>query len=86
MEKFLMGMVVKVPPISFECEEHKGYHLCDEDVIVEFLKENEHVVSGEMGKIIMTNLNNYVMPFIRYNIGDIGTFTDESVLAGEDYP
>ena len=69
-------------PISFECEEHDGYHLCEEDVYVEFLKENQPVASGEMGKIVVTNLNNQVMPFIRYDIGDIGTPSEDSCPCG----
>ena len=68
--------------VSFECEEHNGYHICDEDVIVEFFKEDEHVVPGETGRIVFTNLNNYAMPFIRYDIEDIGTYTDESCPCG----
>jgi len=68
--------------VSFECEEHNGYHICDEDVIVEFLKEEEHVVPGERGRIIFTNLNNFAMPVIRYDIKDIGTYTDEPCPCG----
>jgi len=69
-------------PISFECEEHDGYHICDEDVIVEFLADFENVTSGELGRIVFTNLNNYAMPFIRYEIGDIGKYSDESCPCG----
>lgn len=35
---------------------------------------------GETGKIYVTNLNNYSMPLIRYDIGDIGVKGDEFVL------
>jgi phenylacetate-CoA ligase len=69
-------------PIAFECENHEGYHLCDEDVIVEFLADNESVAQGERGRIVFTNLENYAMPFIRYDIGDIGTYSDESCSCG----
>ena len=69
-------------PIAFECEEHNGYHLCDEDVIVELLADNENVAPGELGGIVFTNLENYAMPFIRYNIGDVGTYADEACPCG----
>jgi phenylacetate-CoA ligase len=69
-------------PIAFECEEHNGYHLCDEDVIVEFLADNENVAPGELGGIVFTNLENYAMPFIRYTIGDVGTYSDEACPCG----
>jgi len=68
--------------VSFECEEHNGYHISDEDVIVEFLKEGERVVPGERGRIVFTNLENFAMPVIRYDIKDIGTYTDESCPCG----
>ncbi len=68
--------------VSFECEEHNGYHISDEDVIVEFLKEGEHVVPDERGRIVFTNLDNFTMPIIRYDIKDIGTYTDESCPCG----
>ena len=68
--------------VAFECEEHEGYHICDEDVIVEFLSEEESVSPGQLGRIVFTNLENYAMPFIRYDIGDIGTYSDESCSCG----
>jgi len=68
--------------VSFECEEHNGYHICDEDVIVEFLKETEHVAPDERGRIVFTNLNNFAMPVIRYDIKDIARYTDESCPCG----
>ena len=59
--------------IAFECEEHKHYHLCDENVIVEFLRKNELVSYGKLGEIVFTSLNNYVMPLLRYRTNDMGT-------------
>ena len=68
--------------VSFECDEHNGYHICDEDVFVEFLKEEEHAVPDEPGRIVFTNLINYAMPVIRYDIKDIGTYTEDSCPCG----
>jgi phenylacetate-CoA ligase len=68
--------------VSFECEEHDGHHICDEDVVVEFLKETEHVVPGEMGRVVFTNLNNFAMPVIRYDIRDIARHTGEVCPCG----
>ena len=69
-------------PIAFECEKHEGYHLCNENVIIEFLRKNEQVSSGELGEIVFTSLDNFVMPFIRYNIRDIGVPSDELCSCG----
>jgi len=69
-----------------ECPEHSGYHLSIENAVVEFIKEKEHVSHGETGKIILTDLCNYAMPFIRYEIGDLGTPSDEVCACGRKLP
>ncbi|MDH7506378.1 MAG: phenylacetate--CoA ligase family protein [Candidatus Thermoplasmatota archaeon] len=69
-----------------ECSEHNGYHLSIENAVVEFVEENEHVSSGETGKIIITDLCNYTMPFIRYEIGDLGSSSDEKCSCGRSLP
>jgi phenylacetate-CoA ligase len=69
-----------------ECPEHTGYHLSIENAVVEFIKENETVTNGETGKIILTDLCNYAMPFIRYEIGDLGILSDENCPCGRKLP
>ncbi len=69
-----------------ECPEHTGYHLSIENAVVEFVKENDHVSPGETGKIILTDLCNYAMPFIRYEIGDLGTPSNENCPCGRNLP
>jgi phenylacetate-CoA ligase len=69
-----------------ECPEHCGYHLAIETSIVEFIKEGQQVSSGELGKIVITDLFNYAMPFIRYEIGDLGVPSDEMCSCGRGLP
>jgi len=69
-----------------ECPEHIGYHMAVENAVVEFLKNNETVSYGEVGKMIMTDLENYAMPFIRYEIGDLGKLSDEKCPCGRNLP
>ncbi len=56
--------------IAMECSE-RNLHEVSENNYIEFEKID---LTGyqEAGNIIVTNLNNYAMPFIRYRIGDIG--------------
>jgi len=68
--------------IAYECEEHNGYHIAEEGVIVESLNSNGEQSEGEYGELCITNLTNYAMPFIRYNIQDIGRQSDESCPCG----
>jgi phenylacetate-CoA ligase len=58
--------------VAFECEKHNGYHVCDEDVVLEFLRRNENIATEKTGELVLTSLSNYAMPFIRYRISDIG--------------
>ncbi len=69
-----------------ECAEHSGYHLSIENAVVEFIEDNEHVSPGETGKIIITDLCNYAVPFIRYEIGDLGVPSDEICSCGRNLP
>lgn len=69
-----------------ECPEHSGYHLAIENAVVEFVNDTEHVAPGELGKIIITDLSNYAMPFIRYEIGDLGMPSDEICSCGRGLP
>lgn len=62
----------EVGAMAAECEEHDGFHVNAENVLVEFIRDGEPVTEGESGLIYVTNLRNYGMPFIRYEIGDVG--------------
>ncbi|OPY37231.1 MAG: hypothetical protein A4E34_00024 [Methanoregula sp. PtaU1.Bin006] len=71
-------------PVSFQCEKCENYHISDEDVVVEFMKDGEYVSERELGKIIITNLNNYAMPLIHYDINDLGQYLDETCACGRN--
>ena len=68
--------------VAAECEEHSGYHISMENVVVEFVKDGEPVSSGEKGVVLLTSLRNFGMPFIRYKIGDVGVPSDEQCECG----
>jgi phenylacetate-CoA ligase len=68
--------------VAHECEHRTGYHISEENSIVEFLKDGEPVSPGESGEIVITDLHNLVMPWLRYSIGDMGKFKDEKCECG----
>lgn len=71
----------EVGPIAFECE--KGnLHLMDDNLYVEFTQNGKHVAPSEPGDILITELHNFSMPFLRYNIGDAGTYTTDPCPCG----
>ncbi|RMG65700.1 MAG: phenylacetate--CoA ligase family protein [Calditrichaeota bacterium] len=56
--------------IAFRCPEGKGYHVDEQRYLVE-LSDVSTVGKGiRRGRLLITDLKNYVMPFIRYDLGD----------------
>lgn len=77
----------EVGEIAWECPEgHEGYHMNVDAVLVEFLKDGETVGAGEEGETVLTNLFSYAMPFIRYNLGDVGVPSSERCSCGRTLP
>lgn len=60
--------------VGIECETHRGwFHIFSERVIVEVLDHNDkEAAAGETGNIVVTCLDNTLMPLLRYETGDLG--------------
>jgi phenylacetate-coenzyme A ligase PaaK-like adenylate-forming protein len=58
--------------VGTECAKHDGYHVNSEAFLVEIIA----------GKIIVTDLLNFNMPFIRYDTGDHGRISFERCECG----
>ena len=71
--------------IAYECASHRGMHLTQEHVIVEILDENENPADGS-GNVVITNLDNFIMPFIRYVNGDMATMSSGKCTCGVTSP
>lgn len=77
----------EVSLIASECEMHKGMHLNIEHLFIEFIKEDGTPAKpGEPGKIVVTDLMNYAMPLIRYQVEDIGVPSDRTCPCGRGLP
>ena len=54
-----------------ECDRHEGLHLTFEQLLVEVVDDDgQPVPDGTEGNVVVTDLYNYGMPFIRYVNGD----------------
>ena len=67
--------------IAHECE-HGSLHVSDENMIVETLDGNRPCGPARKGEIVITELNNHVMPLIRYRTGDFGMLADRPCACG----
>ncbi len=67
----------EVMMIAGECHLHDGLHVSMENLVVEIVvTENGRerpAREGETGEVVLTDLHNFAMPFIRYANGDIAT-------------
>jgi len=59
--------------IAYECDRHEGLHIAEERVIIETNKFNE---------LIITDLDNYAMPFIRYWNADQAEISENCCSCG----
>ena len=73
--------------IAMECEQHQGLHISAENLLVEILREDGSPASpGEEGRVVITDLHNYGMPFIRYEIGDMAVLAEHPCSCGRGLP
>jgi len=70
---------------SFECEHH-NMHICTERSILEVVDDSNNVIIGKEGRILATDLENYAMPLIRYDLGDNATASAEECTCGRGLP
>jgi phenylacetate-CoA ligase len=77
----------EVSLIGCECEEHDGMHMNIEHLVIEFIKDDgSKAQPGEPGNIIVTDLMNYAMPFIRYKVEDVGVPLQKVCSCGRGLP
>lgn len=66
--------------VAYQCKERNGYHVVAECNIVEIIKDGRSAEVGEVGEVVITELNNFALPLIRYNIGDLAVKMDPNDL------
>ena len=73
--------------VASECEKHNGLHVSAENLLVEIVDDRGlPVKDGEIGRILVTDLHNYGMPFIRYEIGDLAMPRAKPCSCGRGLP
>jgi phenylacetate-CoA ligase len=72
--------------VAQECPVRKGLHINSETVLVEIVKNGRPTPPGEVGEIVITRLDNFAMPFIRYRSGDLGALAGSLCDCGRSLP
>ncbi|MHB8156634.1 MAG: phenylacetate--CoA ligase family protein [Desulfocucumaceae bacterium] len=67
--------------IAYECPSG-GFHISSEAVFVELLPSD---IEG-LKKVVVTDLHNYAMPIIRYDIGDLAAWDETPCPCGRQLP
>lgn len=81
-ELFTLYASREVGFLGYECEKHR-MHISEEWAYLEIVDEKGHALpDGNEGRIIVTTFDNQVMPFIRYDIGDLGVIAQEPCECG----
>ena len=71
--------------IAWQCTKMGGFHVSDDSVIVEVLKDGRPARPGEVGEVVATRLHALAMPFIRYRLGDLVTQGDTPCPCGAPF-
>jgi phenylacetate-CoA ligase len=72
--------------IAGECHKHEGLHMNTDNLLIEIIKDGKTATYGEAGDVIITDLNNYSMPFIRYKNGDMASLSNRKCSCGRGLP
>jgi len=57
--------------IAWQCRARRDYHVNQDCLVVEILRDGRPAMPGETGRVVVTNLHSYAMPIIRYELGDV---------------
>lgn len=74
----------EVSVIASECGEHSGLHVNAEALLVEIVPAPG--LPAPWGKVVITDLLNESMPLIRYEIGDVARWADNTCVCGRGLP
>ncbi|MCP4747055.1 MAG: phenylacetate--CoA ligase family protein [Desulfobacteraceae bacterium] len=71
--------------VAHECG-NGSMHIMAENMIVEVLNDNGPCRPGEIGELVITELNNRAMPLIRYKTGDFASISSKPCKCGRFLP
>ena len=68
--------------LGYQCQQGEAYHIPEEHVVLEVEPDGGHTDRLGTGQVLLTDLDNYTMPLVRYRNGDYMTIGDTSCACG----
>jgi phenylacetate-CoA ligase len=72
--------------VAAECDHHEGLHVSSDHLVVELPKTPDAPPEGDTGEVVITDLSNVGMPFIRYATTDLATPAQHTCSCGRGLP
>ena len=57
--------------LAWQCPASSEFHVCEDNLVLEVLRDGRPAAPGELGEVVATALHAYQMPFLRYRLGDV---------------
>jgi len=75
-------------PLFTECHCQNGIHVWSDMFLTEVIdpKTGEPLEDGQVGELVITTLNKWAIPLIRYRIGDLTVINSEPCECGRTHP
>ena len=87
VEFFNFYVSTEFAEVASDCPAHEGLHVNADQLIVECLDDNgQPAEPGQPGVVVVTSLYGFIMPFIRYRLGDICTPIEGQCSCGSTFP
>jgi phenylacetate-CoA ligase len=85
VEVYSFYAAMEVGRIAWECRAHQGLHVNADAMIVESVPDSRARVAG-YGTVVVTSLDSFTMPMIRYRLGDLASFIEGACPCGVSFP
>jgi phenylacetate-CoA ligase len=87
VELFDFYVSAEFAELASDCRAHEGLHVNTDQLIVKCLDDNgQPVRPGKPGAVVVTSLYGFVMPFVRFRLGDICTLIEGRCSSGSSFP
>ena len=78
--------LTEVGYVAWQCERHERLHINADTHLVEVLRNGVAAIPGVLGRVVVTDLCNRTMPFLRYETGDLAISGKDPCACGRGFP